>query len=179
MADRITANRWLFGAAYFGLMCVIILWHILPIELGPTGYPGPDIPICITMVWVLRRPQYLPAPLIALVFLITDLLFLRPPGLWTAIVVLGVEFLRARAATSRDLPFPVEWAMVSAVLVAMHVANRVVLSALLVPQTGFGLVVLQVLATILAYPLIVLLSRLVFGIEAMSPAEVDEMERRR
>lgn len=179
MADRISANRWIFCIAYFALMFAIILWHILPIQFGPTGYPGPDILLCITMAWVLRRPQYLPALLIAAVFLITDLLFLRPPGLWTALVVLGVEFLRARAATSRDLPFLVEWAMVSAVLVAMHVANRVILSVLLVQQSGFGLVVLQLMATILAYPLIVLLSRLVFGIDNMTPAEVDAMERRR
>jgi len=179
MADSLSANRWVYGAAYFGLMSLLMLWHILPIQVGPRGYPGPDMMICITFAWVLRRPQYLPTLLIAGVFLITDMLFMRPPGLWTAMVVLGIEFLRARETTSRELPFPVEWAMVAAVLVMMTVANRLVLSAAMVQQAGFGLTVLQLIATVLAYPIIVLLSRLLFDIRKMTPGEINTMGRPR
>jgi rod shape-determining protein MreD len=180
MADRdLTANRWVYGLAYFGVMSVIILFHILPIEIGPNGYPGPDLLLCITFAWVLRRPQYVPTPLIALVFLAADMLFLRPPGLWTALVVLGVEFLRAREATSRELPFLVEWGVVSVVLIAITVANRLVLSVFMVAQAGFGLTLLQLVATILAYPLIVLASRMVFNVRKMTPGEIDAAGRPR
>ena len=179
MADSLSANRWVYGPAYFGLMSLLMLWHILPIQVGPRGYPGPDMMICITFAWVLRRPQYLPTLLIAGVFLITDMLFMRPPGLWTAMVVLGIEFLRARETTSRELPFPAEWAMVAAVLVMMTVANRLVLSAAMVQQAGFGLTVLQLIATVLAYPIIVLLSRLLFDIRKMTPGEINTMGRPR
>ncbi len=179
MAESLTANRWVYGAAYFGIMSVLMLWHILPIQVGPRGYPGPDLLICITFAWVLRRPQYVPTLLIAGVFLIADMLFMRPPGLWTALVVLGVEFLRAREAASRELPFPVEWAMVAMVLVLMTMANRVALSAAMVDQAGFGLTVLQFIATALAYPLVVLLSRVLFDIRKMTPGKTDTMWRPR
>jgi rod shape-determining protein MreD len=179
MADKVTSNRWVYGMAYFGVMMVIILWQILPIQVGPRGYPGPDLLICITFAWVLRRPQYMPILLIAAVFLLMDMLFMRPPGLWAALVVVGVEFLRSRISTSRELPFPVEWAMVSVVLAVMTVANRLILSALMVQQAGFGLAVLQLIATCLAYPLIVLLSRLLFDIRRMTPAEIEKMARPR
>ncbi len=107
------------------------------------------------------------------------MLFMRPPGLWTALVVVGVEFLRAREATSRELPFPVEWAMVAAVLALMTLANRLILSTAMVEQAGFGLTVLQLIATVLAYPLIVLLSRVLFDIRKMTPGEIDTMGRPR
>jgi len=175
----LTANRWIYGLAYFGVMSLIILWHLLPIQVGPRGYPRPDLMICITIVWVLRRPQYLPTPLIAAVFLVTDMLFMRPPGLWTALVVIGVEFLRAREATSRESPFLVELGMVALVLAAMTVANRLILAALVVQQAGFGLAILQLIATVLIYPLIVLLSRLIFDIHKMTPGEIDTMGRPR
>jgi rod shape-determining protein MreD len=178
MAERLSSNRWVLGLAYFGVMSVIALWNILPIHLVPRGYPGPDLLICITFAWVLRRPQYVPTPLIALVFLVTDMLFMRPPGLWTALVVLGVEFLRAKESTSRELPFLVEWAMVSGVLLVMTLADRLVQSALLINQVGFGLVLLQFVTTILAYPLIVLLSYLLFGVKRMAPGEIDKTGHR-
>lgn len=173
MAENQTANRWIYGLAYFGVMSLLMLWHILPIRVGPQVYPGPDLMICITFIWVLRRPSFAPAPLIALVFLVSDMLFLRPPGLWTALVVMGTEFLRARAITSRELPFPVEWGMVTILLAAMTVANRLILAALQVEQAGFGLTVLQLVATALAYPVIVLLLRLLFDIRKMAPGEID------
>jgi len=179
MAEGLTASRWIYGLAYLALTSVLILWSILPIQIGPRGYPGPDLLLAITFAWVLRRPQYVPTPLIALVFLITDMLFMRPPGLWSALVVLGVEFLRAREASSRELPFPVEWAMVSGVMIAMLIADRLIQTVLMISQAGFGLAILQLIATILAYPLIVLLSRLVFGIEKMTPGETDIMGRPR
>jgi rod shape-determining protein MreD len=175
----LAGNRWVYGLAYFGVTSVIILLQIMPVEIGPNGYPGPDLLLCVTFAWVLRRPQYVPTPLIALVFLVTDLLFLRPPGLWTALVVLGVEFLRAREATSRELPFLAEWVMVTAVMVAMTLANWLVLAVFMVAQAGFGLAVLQLAATILTYPLIVLLSVLVFGVNKMSPGETDATGRPR
>ena len=179
MAERtLTADRWIYGLAYFGVMAVIMLMYLLPTRIGPSGYPGPDLLLCITFAWVLRRPQYVPTPLVAAVFLIGDLLFMRPPGLWTALVVLAVEFLRAREATSRELPFPVEWAMVTGALVAITLADRVILSLFMVPQAGFGLTLLQLIATVLAYPLIVLASRFVFGVAKMTPGEIDARGRR-
>ena len=49
----------------------------------------------------MRRPDFLPVLLIGAVVLLEDLILLRPPGLWTALVILATEFVRARAALTR------------------------------------------------------------------------------
>ncbi|MDJ0823985.1 MAG: rod shape-determining protein MreD [Rhodobacter sp.] len=177
MDRSLTVNRWIYGFAYFGVTASILLVHILPIEVGPDGYPGPDLILCITFAWVLRRPQFLPTPLVALVILAGDMLFLRPPGLWTALVVLGLEFLRGREAVSREAPFPVEWGLVAGVMTAMTAAYLLILAVFGVEQAGFGLTLLQLAATILIYPPIVLFSRYVLGVRKMTPGELDEAGR--
>lgn len=173
------ANRWIFGAAYFGTASLIILFHILPTDVGPDGYPGPDLMLCLTFAWVLRRPHYVPTLLIAAIFLLSDILFMRPPGLWTALVVLAVEYLRSREPTLRELPLAAELGTVGAALILLHLANYLILMIVAVPQAQFGLVLLQAVATVFAYPMIVVLARLVFKVDKMSPAEVEAARRLR
>jgi len=179
MAESLTANRWIYATAYFGVCAVIILARLLPIDLVPGRFPGPDLLICITFAWVLRRPHYVPTLLIAFIFLLTDMLFLRPPGLWTALVVLGVEFLRSREFTLREQSLMAEILTVAAAYVAMALSYRLALAIFLVPQPGIGITALQVLATLIAYPVIVGLSRLVFGVGRLNPVEADAIRRRR
>jgi len=164
---------------YFALCSVIILFYVLPINLGPGGYPGPDLLLCVTFAWVLRRPHFLPATLVAAVFLLTDILFMRPPGLWAALVILAVEYLRSRERSLRELPLAVELGTVSAVLILIHLANYLVLLIFAVPPGQFGLVILQIIASLIAYPMIVILSRVVLKIDKMSPADINAARRLR
>ncbi len=180
MAERSQrANRWLFGAAYFGLMTGLILMRVSPIEIWPARLPGPELMACVTFAWVLRRPQYVPVLLVAAAFLLADMLFYRPPGLWTALMVLGVEFLRAREHGQREQPFPVEWALVAGTLLAMVVADRLVQLVFLVEPPALGLVLLQYLVTVMSYPLVVMVVRSGFGVAKMTPGETDAKGRPR
>ncbi|MDF0601788.1 rod shape-determining protein MreD [Psychromarinibacter sp. C21-152] len=171
------ANRALYGSAYLGLSLGLILLHIMPTDIGPDGYPGPDLMLCVTFAWVLRRPQYVPTLLIAAVFLLTDILFMRPPGLWTALVVVAVEALRARESVLREQPVAVELGTVAAVLILLHLADWLLLLLFGVPQAQFGPVFLQAISTAVAYPMVVVLSRLVFKVQKMSPVEYDATRR--
>ncbi len=177
MARSPAANRWIYGAAYVGAASVIILLRILPTDLGPNGYPGPDLLLCLTFAWVLRRPHFVPVFLIAPVFLMTDILYLRPPGLWTALVILAAEYLRSRESALRELPLAAELGLVSVVLILVHLANYLVLLIFAVPHGPLGLVVLQTIASLIAYPMIVILARLVFKVDKMSPADVEAARR--
>ncbi|MEL7116204.1 MAG: rod shape-determining protein MreD, partial [Pseudomonadota bacterium] len=105
-----TRERWRFGATYAALVFGLMLIHLVPLSVGPGRIPGPDLLICITLAWVLRRPHYVPVLLVAALFLMADILFMRPLGLYAALVVLAVEFLRARAGQTREQTFPAEWA---------------------------------------------------------------------
>lgn len=175
MVDPITSRRWLYRLLFLAISGVIVFFQLLPLDLTAGRWPGPDLTVVFAFAWVLRRPDFIPVALAAMVFLAMDFLFMRPPGLWAGLVVLGLEFLRSREPQSRDLPFLVEWAMVSGVLVAMTLAARLVQMIFVVGQPSFGLVTLQLAASILSYPIVVSASRMIFGIRKIAPGEVDQL----
>jgi len=178
MVDLLTRRRWIYRFALVGLAALLIFCHILPLGTGPGSWPAPDLLIALIFAWVMRRPEYVPAPLIGLLVLLTDMLFMRPPGLWAALAVMGTEFLRGRQQFSREMPFPVEWLMVSVVLAAMVIGNRLVLAIFMVDQAGLGLTLLQMMTTIAAYPFVVLFTTFVLRIRKVALGEVDELGHR-
>jgi rod shape-determining protein MreD len=152
--------------------------RILPIDISPGGLPGPDLVLALTMAWVLRRPAHLPALAIALVWLVEDLLLLRPPGLWALMVLAGTEFLRARHAVVREISFLLEWMMVAGVLAAMTLGYRLVLAIVMVPQDPLDLSLLKLGFTVASYPVMVLLLHFVFRVRKPATGEVDELGRK-
>ena len=163
---------------WLALVVASFFLRILPIDLSPAGLPGPDLLLLLTMAWVLRRPSHLPALAIALVWLIEDLLLLRPPGLWALMVLAGTEFLRGRHAVVREITFLLEWAMVAVVLAAMTVGYRLVLAIVMVPQDPLDLSLLKLGFTVASYPAVVLVLHFVLRIRKPATGEVDELGRR-
>lgn len=179
MARGVATERWLFGLAYAGLLACLILVNLMPLKIVPGRLPGPDLMVCLTLAWVLRRPQFVPLPVVAGLFLLADMFFMRPLGLWAAIVVVAVETLRVREPAIRDQTFPVEWGLVAGMVLAMTAANRLVQTVFLVDQVSLALEFSQAIVTILAYPLVVLVTRFVFGITKMRPDDTEAQGRLR
>lgn len=170
--------HWIFRGLFLALALALLFLRLLPLGHAPGALPGPDLLLCLILAWVVRRPDFLPMPLILIVILIEDLILMRPPGLWTAIVILATEFLRGRVALTRELNFLVEWVLVSAMMLGMLLAYRLVLAMALVPQPAFGFSVVQVLWSVALYPLVVGLSRLVLDLRKPAMGEVDDFGRR-
>lgn len=166
---------------YWGLfLALVALWlflRLLPLSTLPAALPGPDLMLCLVFAWVLRRPSYMPAPLVAAVFLVEDLLLMRPPGLWAVLVVLGTEFLRGRQALLREFTFPAEWALVAGLGFALLVIERMALFLTMVPQPALGQALLQMIFTMLAYPLVVLASHFILKVRKPATGEVDSLGR--
>ncbi|MCX7300139.1 MAG: rod shape-determining protein MreD [Rhodobacterales bacterium] len=171
---RIWSKRLTFGLIAFG----IVFMQLLPLNTVPMLWAMPDLLLVFTMVWVARRPDFVPVLVIAIVFLMADLLFQRPPGLMTAMVVLATETVRARAIRLRNAPFSLEWFTVALAIAGITVGNRLVLAVVMTPQAPLGLTLIQMLMTILAYPLIVALAHLVFGVSRPAPGEVNALGQR-
>ncbi|WP_116130804.1 rod shape-determining protein MreD [Tropicimonas sp. IMCC34043] len=178
MVDPITARTWSYRALYVLLILLISFFQLLPLGAVTGKWAGPDLSLALTFAWVLRRPAYVPVPLIAGLFLFLDLLMQRPPGLDAALVVLGSEFLRARRHMSRSLPFTVEWALVTAVLLALVGLNQLALAVVMLGPPPLGLALLRALVTAAAYPLVVALSHYVLGVRAAAPHEADALGSR-
>ncbi|WP_298569407.1 rod shape-determining protein MreD [uncultured Aliiroseovarius sp.] len=177
MTDRLTLIRWLFWLVLVSIAAAILFARLLPIDLTPGRLPGPDLLLAICFAWVLRRPDYVPVMLVAVLFFLMDMLFQRVPGVWSLMVVAGVEFLRRRETSLREQPFLVEWGMVVATMFAMLVAQRLLLVVFFVDQVPFGRALMQFLSTAMAYPLIVFVSVYVLGVVKLQPGD-DPIARR-
>lgn len=171
-------EHWIFRGLFLTIALVLLFIRLLPLGSAPGALPGPDLLICVIMAWIVRRPDFLPMPLILTVILLEDLILMRPPGLWTAIVILATESLRGRVALTRELSFVVEWLLVSGVMLAMMLLYRLTLGLAFVPQAPFGFAIVQVLWSIAVYPVVVGLSRLALDLRKPATGEVDSFGRR-
>lgn len=165
-------------ALWLALAGVWMFSRMLPLNIGGQGWPLPDLLLIMTLGWVLRRPAHLPALAIGLVWLVEDLLTLRPPGLWALMVLAGTEFLRARHAMVREINLGLEWAIVAGVMAAMWLGNRLILAIVMVPNVPLDLSLVQLLATVALYPVAVFVLHFVLRVRKPATGELDELGRR-
>jgi len=178
MVDPVATRLWLYRAAFAGIAALILFVRLLPIGGSAGSWPGPDLMLCLMLAWVTRRPDYLPALLIAAIVLVEDLILMRPPGLWAAIVVLATEFLRARSALTRELGFLPEWFLIGVVMLAMLAGYRLILGLAFLDQPGFGYAFAQTAMSILFYPAVAGGLHLAIGLRKPFTGEVDAWGRR-
>lgn len=151
-------------AAYAALSVVLMFIAILPLDHVPGSLPGPDMLLAVTCLWVIRKPEHAPVWLVAAVFLLADLLLTRPPGLGAAAVVLVTEYLRRRSSLTTEVSFMMEWAVAGSMMAIVMVGTATVLVILGSPAPGIGLLLVRLLGTVLIYPLVAGVARLIFGI---------------
>ena len=178
MAESPAFRRLLWRGIFVLLAALVAFVQLLPLGLADGGLPGPDVVVLLAFAFVARRPDYAPLLLVAGVMLLADVLFMRPPGLWAAFAVLGTEFLRSRQQGLRELPFPVEWGIVAAVLLAMTLGNAFVLLLAGADQPTLGLTLIKLIVTIAVYPLVAGFTVFVLRLRHVAPGEVDERGRR-
>lgn len=176
MVDPVSARLWLRRGLFLAIVLAALFLRLLP--LGPARWPGPDLMLALILAWVIRRPDDLPALLIAGAVLIEDFLLMRPPGLWAALVLIATEFLRGRSALTRELTFVAEWFLVGLVIFALLVANRLILGLTLTPQPGFGFAFVQAAFSVLCYPAVVAVLHLALSLHKPSTGEIDDYGRR-
>ena len=171
MADATHTSPWALRMAFVALALTLILFQLLPLETTARRWAGPDLMTALAFAWAVRRPETVPVALLAGVFLLADLVFQRPPGLWAALIVLACEWLRGRASGLRSQPFASEWLTVTLALVGITLLNRFTLALSVTDMPPLTLVLSQMGMTALAYPLVVLFSRFFFGIRPRRPGD--------
>ncbi|MFT3690776.1 rod shape-determining protein MreD [Paenirhodobacter sp.] len=171
MVDPLSSRRIAHMALFALIAAGTMFLRLLPISPVTHGVPGPDLMLAFAVAWLLRRPDYVPTVLIIAVFVLEDLIYWRPIGLWPLIVLGGTEFLRSRVRPNRSLSFPAELAIVAGVMLVMLLVNRLVLALFMVDQPVLGLELLRYLMTLVAYPFVVALSALAFGLRRPAPGD--------
>ncbi len=175
MIDPLTLRMWLYRMLLVGLAGLITFVHILPLSNNSGGLPGPDLVLSMVLAWVIRRPEYVPVYIVALLVFLIDMLSQHPPGLRAALVVLGLEFLRQRQAGSTDMPFVAEWILVVLVMAGIVLGERLVLAVFLVEQVSLGKTLLRLVISGATYPIVVAFSIYVLGVRRLQPGEADAL----
>lgn len=178
MAEVRPTRIWAMRAAFVGLSFCVMFYNLLPLDMMPARYAGPDLLAALCFAWALRRPDYVPILAVAGVMLLADMLFQRPPGLWAGLVLLATEVLKSRARRDRETTFAMEWLTVAMVLLAITIAFRLVLAILIVPTGPAFLAIMRFGMTVAIYPLVVIASQLLLGVKRMAPGDFDHAGRR-
>ncbi|MFY0692633.1 MAG: rod shape-determining protein MreD [Paracoccaceae bacterium] len=176
MVDPAASRRWMFRGLFFASCAFIMFIQMLPLRTTPAFLPGPDLLFAFAAVVMMRRPAYVPVLFVVGIFFLADLLFLRPPGLWTAIVLIATEFLRRRSVSPTEFPFLVEFAVFSAVFTAMVAANALVQLVFGLTPPDLGVLALHVLVTMAAYPFVIAVSHFILGIRRARPIDLKSGE---
>ena len=166
---------WTYRTIFLVVCAVLILGRLLPLGLGESGLPGPDLLLAITFAWMLRQPAVVPILSIVAVFLLADFLFQRPPGLWTALAVVASESLRRRRLQMTEFPFLVEWGAIAGAVAGMVIAERVILWLLFADLPSLGLSLTQAIVTVAIYPVVVAVSKFIFGLRKLGPADLEPL----
>ncbi len=172
MAERTDGKTWIGRGVFVLLAFVLIIFDLVPLDMRPSLWAAPDLLLAATLAWVARKPRHVPVVVIAGIMLMTDFLFMRPPGLWTALVVILTEMIRRQHRDFRNMPLLVEWGTVTFGIVAITLVNRVVLAVVMAPQAPFALALIEMVGTIAIYPLVLVAAHFAFGVSRAAPGEL-------
>ncbi len=171
MAERGPLALWARRALYLAAAGVLILAGLVPLGTVPRAVPPPEALLALTLAWIALRPAEVPAASVAAVFVLADLLLLRPPGLHALLVLAGAEWLRAHPARAGG--WLAGWGRAGAVILAVALAEQAALALTLSgaltggPEAGPAL--LRAGLTAAAYPVAVLVVRTVLGARRPRP----------
>ena len=147
MNEQSQLHVWVMRAAFCLLVLVILFFQILPLQTQPGQWAPPDLLIGFVFAWSVRRPEYVPPLMLAVLLMLADLLLQRP---------LVAEFVT-----------------VAMLMVAVAVAYRLVHKVMLIDTAPMGLSLLQLGLTILSYPLVVLVTHSIMRVRKTGPGDLE------
>jgi rod shape-determining protein MreD len=178
MVDPVATHRLSYRILFIAIVLGIFFLRLLPLSTVPSRWPQPDILLCLTFAWLLRRPDYVPVIAVAAIFFIDDIFTLRPLGLHSAIVLAATEFIRSRDVVLRDAPLMIEWLVVGIVFTAITLSNWLILFLFVIDQPPLGQLLAETLTTLLAYPLVILASVHLARVRKAAMGQVDALGHR-
>lgn len=174
MSDVKRRRQLVATVVYIAIGFAILFFRLMPLSPGEPGLPGPDLMLCLTFAWLLRRPDQLPVVVVVTLSLTGDLILDRPIGLWSLLILVATETLRPRAQRWADQAFVFEWLRIATLIGLMLIGYRVMMILFLLPVPALAPVMLQWLATVTAYPFVVLALQLM-GVRRLTAAEIEMM----
>lgn len=158
-------QKWTIPVCFLLFSFALVFINLVPQNLTPARFAGPDLVMATSLAIVMRRPDLLPVWVIAVAVLMADFLLSRPLGLSAFVTVVASEIVRANRHSFLDMFFLMEWFIVGLLVVMAALAQQFLLSFVLMPGHAWGSVFAQALLTILCYPVMVMAGNIFFGIK--------------
>ncbi|MEM7440200.1 MAG: hypothetical protein AAF393_11420 [Pseudomonadota bacterium] len=178
MTEVNLTRLWLARFIFVAIGVSFVLWQIIPFDLTAGRLPWPDLFYCLTMAYVVRRPEWAPVWGIFLAFFLRDILTMAPLGLFTLAIVLGSEVVRVNVQAFREYSFALEWLWMTAIFAIIIVSQHIILGLMLAQTPRFVEQLWLVLLTAIAYPATVFVLKYAFGFSRPQPGEYDGLGNR-
>ena len=147
---------------FFLLGFLLIVLPIMPIDLTPKSTAYPNILLCYIFSFVIINPKNAPFFLIVLLNLIADFLWFRPLGLMTLLTLVITEFVRWRLKNNIYINYKLEQVYFFLLFSGIILFELLMSGVGLIPSFNFKLIASYYLTTVISYPIVSLLARLVF-----------------
>lgn len=169
----------IYPSIFILISLIFLFFRMLPLDLVARNWTAPDLLICFMLVWSMRKPEAIPAILIASIFLLQDFLFQRPPGLYAALALLACEWSRRQALRAEEFPFLIEWLTASMAILALFVGYRLLLSLSITSLPPLRLSLFELITTIFSYPIVVGICRYVLRLRSPQSLTFGKTKRAR
>ena len=114
-----------------------------------------DLIYFITVAWLFLKPSHLPVILILFVHIISEILLLMPLGLWSALSLMGYEFLRWRSLSQGRLKLGQELLLINIVLILLTFVQIGIEFIFKIKSPPIGMILLQLTFSLLIYPIVI------------------------
>jgi len=146
---------WIYYVKYLLICFFILSFQLLPMRIVHQEVLWPNLMYLVTVGWLIRKPSYLPVILILFAHIISDIVLLKPLGLWSAISLIGYEFLRWRSLSQGRLKLGQELVLVTSVLILLTFLQIGVELIFKIESPPIEMILLQLTFTLLIYPVVI------------------------
>ena len=136
-----------------GLFFIISPTALTSMGLSNTNSFYPDLFLCLIFATALNRPKIINLYIILTLLLFSDVLHMKPIGLFTTLMFTSVIVLRRYKIQIEQSPFYIDYLIFLILLSCVQTLNLFLHHLLFLPKLSFLTIVNQTIFTLICYPL--------------------------
>ena len=139
----------------FAFASVLLIAPISPtdFDLETSAQFYPDLLTCLIFAILINRPNLCPPYIILLIYILSDIILMKPIGLYCALIFIATELIRKYNKIIRKESFLMHWFIFLSCLMIVQVLNISIHKLFFLPSPQLILLTKQFALTVFFYPL--------------------------
>ena len=121
------------------------------LEFSTNVYP--DLLTCLVFAILINRPKLFPSYIILLIYMLADIILMKPIGLYCALMFVATELIRKNNKTIRKETFLMHWFIFFSCLLVVQILYISIHKLFFMPSPQFIIFTKQFVLTMCFYPL--------------------------